>query len=92
MNNQQFEDQLSAYIMNNTPPLYQSGNGDSCQRRKLPSCVRDKYPKMKQYQSIAGQINYHRKETVPLWKSFKNGAGSLSYAIRKENTDHSGIG
>lgn len=50
--------------MNNTPPLYQSGNGELMSKKKLPSCVRDKYPKMKQYQSIAGQINYHRKETV----------------------------
>ena len=34
MNNQQFEDQLSAYIMNNTPPLYQSGNGELMSKKK----------------------------------------------------------
>lgn len=92
MNNQQFEDQLSAYIMNNTPPLYQSGNGELMSKKKTAFLCSRQVPEMKQYQSIAGQINYHRKETVSFVEIIQNGAGSLSHAIRKENTDHSGIG
>lgn len=43
---------------------------------------------MKQYQPIAGQINYHRKETVSFVETIQKWEHEdLSYAIRKENTD-----
>ena len=79
--------------MNNTPPLYQSGNGELMSKKKTAFLCSRQVPENETVSIYrwTNQLSPER-DCILCGNQFKNGAGSLSYAIRKENTDHSGIG